>query len=70
MSIEAFQYDEASSDETYDFSDVLGGATVVIKRGDDGVSVKIFPAWESDGPVAETWATWDEVSSDEQEDNA
>jgi len=63
MSIEAFHYDEASSDEEYAFIDVFGGATVVIKRGGDGVSVKIFPAWESDGPVAETWATWAESDS-------
>jgi len=70
MSNEAFHYDEANSDENHAFIDVFGGATVVINRGDDGVSVEIFPAQVSDSPVAETWATWAEVSSDEQEDNA
>jgi hypothetical protein len=70
MSNEAFHYDEANSDETYAFIDVFGGATVVINRGDDGVSVEIFPAQVSDSPVAETWATWAEVSSGEQEANA
>jgi hypothetical protein len=69
MSIEAFHYDEANTDEKHAFIDVFGGATVVITRGDDGVSVEIFPAQVSDSPVAETWVTWAEVISHEQETN-
>jgi len=65
MSIDAFHYDEANSDEEYAYIDVSGGATVVIKREDDGVSVEIFPAQVSHASVAEAWATWSEVNPDE-----
>ena len=64
MSIDAFHFDEANSDDERLFIDVAGGGTVVITRGDDGVSVEIYSLAVSDGPVTETWATWSELSED------
>jgi len=61
MSIDAFHFDEANSDNELLFIDIEGGGTVVIRRGDDGVSVEIHSLAVSDGPVAETWATWSEL---------
>jgi hypothetical protein len=67
MNIPTFHFDEANSDEEYAYIDVLGGATVVIKRGDNGLSVEVFPAQVSDSPVAEMWATWAELNPEETE---
>ena len=67
MSIPAFHFDEANSDEEYAFIDVPGAATVVIKREDDGLSVEVFPAQVSDSPVAKTWAAWTEFNPEEIE---
>ena len=62
MTLSTFHFDEANSDDEILFIDVAGGGTVVIKRGDDGISVEIHSLAVSDGPVGETWATWADLT--------
>lgn len=67
MRVESFYYDTANSDDKTAYIDVLGGATVAIEIGKDGVSVSIYSAFVSDRHVAHTSATWAAVNPDEQE---
>jgi len=40
----------------------VGGLSVEVRHGDDGVSVAVYPAGrETDGAIVETWAEFNEV---------
>ncbi len=62
----AFRVDTANSDDEYLYVDVFGGATICIKRTDEGVIVDMYSSAVKDDAVATMGATWNEIIPSEE----
>lgn len=64
-----FEIDNDNSDDTYQFVDVAGVATVAIKREDEGILVEILKIDGSGPPIASAYAFDNEFHTDKEEDH-
>jgi hypothetical protein len=63
-----FTIDDTNSDDDHLYIDIFGTGTIVIHTADEGICVDVFPLHVVEEPVTSTWALYDELIPDREED--